>query len=117
MLKHKETGVNGEQIAENFLKNNGYRILHKNWQSGKKEVDLIATSRDLLVFVEVKTRTGCYFGFPEDAIGFKKQENLKQAAADYLDKNPQWSRVQFDIISIVLKQEGHYEIVHFTDAF
>lgn len=117
MAKHNETGTNGEKIAENFLQTKGYTILHRNWKHQKKEVDLVAEHDGLLVFVEVKTRSAAYFGYPEDAVGPAKQDYLKTAAEEFLYCHPQYQRIRFDIISIITQKDTIKEIVHFEDAF
>lgn len=117
MAKHNETGSNGEKIAENFLQTKGYNILHRNWKWEKKEIDLVAEKDGLLVFVEVKTRSAAYFGYPEDAVGPAKQDYLKTAAEEFLYRYPQYQRIRFDIISIITQRDTIKEIVHFEDAF
>ncbi len=117
MAKHKETGIKGEHIAENFLLNKGYNILRSNWRFGKKEVDIIAEKDGLVVIVEVKTRTSFEFGYPEEAVNQLKQQHLKQAAEAFFDENRQYNDVRFDIISILLNNGAVKEIIHFEDAF
>lgn len=117
MAKHNETGTNGEKIAENFLQSKGYKILCRNWKWEKKEVDLVADKDGLLVFVEVKTRSAAYFGYPEDAVGTAKQEYMKTAAEEYLYRHPEYEQIRFDIISIMMQKDTIKEIVHFEDAF
>lgn len=117
MSKHNETGINGENIAANFLLKNGFIILHRNWCHGKKEIDIIATKNDLLVFVEIKTRTSFDFGFPEEAVTLRKQNYLKAAAEAFLEDKPQYLRIRFDIISVLLENNAAKEIIHFEDAF
>lgn len=117
MAKHNETGVKGEEIAENFLQTKGYKILHRNWRWERKEVDIIAETNGLLVFIEVKTRSTAYFGFPEDAVDHKKQDFLKLAAEEFLYQNPEYTQIRFDIISIITQKETIKEIMHFEDAF
>ena len=117
MSKHNETGVKGEQIAQNFLINKGYTILHRNWCFGKMEVDIIAEKDGVLVFTEVKARKNYHFGFPEEAVNYKKQAYLKTAAEAFLEKNPGYMKIQFDIISIHIERNTVKEIMHFEDAF
>lgn len=117
MAKHKETGIKGEHIAENFLLKKGYDILHCNWRSGKKEIDIIAEKEGLIVIAEVKTRTSYEFGYPEEAVSLSKQQHLKQAAEAFFDENKQYNDVRFDIISILLQNGEVKEIIHFEDAF
>ncbi len=117
MGKHKQTGAKGEQIAVEFLKKLEYEIVHTNWCSGKKEVDIIAYKAPILVFVEVKTRYDFTFGFPEEAVTTQKQNYLKAAADAFLADNPQYLQLRFDIISIQLQGTIIKEIKHFEDAF
>lgn len=117
MAKHNETGIKGEQIAEKFLLNKGHRLLHRNWRTGKMEIDLITLLGDMLVFIEIKTRSGVFFGFPEEAVNAHKRQFMKTAAGLYLDDNPQYEQIRFDIVSIHVEGDGVKEIVHFEDAF
>ena len=117
MSKHGKTGIRGEQIAADFLRKKGYDLLHRNWRSGKKELDIIALKNDTLVIVEIKTRTTLDFGFPEEAVNRKKQKFIKAAAEAFTNNNPQYPYVRFDIISILLEGETVKEIMHFEEAF
>lgn len=91
--------------------------MYRNRLFGKAEIDIIAAWGDLLVFVEVKTRNGTGFGFPEDAVGPRKQDMMKVAAALFMADNPAFTKVQFDIVSILIKGGNLKEIVHIEDAF
>jgi len=117
MTKHKETGIKGEQIAENFLLRKGYTILERNWRSGKKEIDIIAETNGLLIFIEVKTRATTYFGYPEDAVSANKQDFMKLSAEAYIMEHVQFSEVRFDVISIIFVNDIVKEILHIEDAF
>src|ERR1700722_17447987 len=77
-------GARGEKAAARYLRRRGYKILLKNFRSGKAEVDLVARQKDWLVFVEVKTREAEQFGAPSEAVDRDKQRNLREAAPDYL---------------------------------
>jgi putative endonuclease len=117
MTKHSKTGIKGEEIATAFLLNKGYIIVHRNWRSGKKELDIIASKADMLVIAEIKTRTSFDFGFPEEAVNKKKQKFIKAAAEAYVGANPQYLNIRFDIISILMDGENVKEIMHFEEAF
>ena len=117
MSKHSKIGIKGEQIGAEFLLNKGYNILHRNWRSGKKEVDVVAFKDDILVIVEIKTRTKSGISYPEESVTRKKQEFLRIAATDYVTQFPQYTNVRFDIISIILENDLVKEIVHFEEAF
>ena len=103
-------------MALKMLKAKGYTILETNWRDYKVEVDIIATDKDELVIVEVKTRSTDYFGDPEDAVGPAKSRNLIRAAEAYIEQNDLDMDVRFDIVSIILKN-GKAVIRHIEDAF
>ena len=117
MPKHIKTGIKGEQIAADFLLNKGYIILHRNWRYGKKEVDIIALEKDIIIFVEVKTRTSYKLNYPEESVTLKKRNYLKMAAEGFSMAYPQYKNFRFDIISVLLQGESAKEIMHFEDAF
>ena len=117
MAKHSKIGIKGEEIAAAYLLNKGYIILHRNWRTGRKEVDIIAVKGDTLVMAEVKTRTNFDFGFPEESVGAKKQAYLKAAAEAFIYANPQYLNLRFDIISILMDSGAVKEILHFEEAF
>ncbi len=104
MAQHIETGKTGEDLAAIYLKNIGYTILEQNWRYSRFEVDFIASKNQVLHFVEVKTRKSRSFGLPEDAVTKKKIRNLMAAAEEYLYQQPQWQRIQFDVLSITLSK-------------
>ncbi|GAB3202842.1 putative endonuclease [Pontibacter aydingkolensis] len=112
---HIRTGQDGEQAAANYLQEQGYTILQRNYRYRRAEIDIIASQDNVLVFVEVKTRTTAVFGFPEMAVGAKKEEQLLAAAEEYIYQTGWDKEIRFDIIAITLapKQEIH----HIEDAF
>jgi len=95
-------GARGEKAATRFLRRRGYKILLRNFRSGKAEVDIVARHKDWLVFVEVKTRETEEFGAPSEAVQRDKQRNLSKAALDYLRLlgNPR-IHFRFDIVEVV----------------
>ena len=117
MSKHNKIGIKGEQIAAEYLLNKGYIVLHRNWRSGKKEIDIIALKDNIVVAVEIKTRTNNKVLFPEESVNHRKQGFLKSAALAFIDENPQYINLRYDIISILLENDNVKEIVHFEEAF
>jgi putative endonuclease len=111
------TGKKGEDIAADYLVHQQYQLLHRNWRSGKSEIDIIASCEDTLHFIEVKTRNSKNFGLPESKVNAAKLKQLKLAAAAYLEQNPQWKFIQFDIVSINLEPGRVPEIYLIKDAF
>ena len=102
MAKHIHTGKLGEQLGESFFTRQGYAILEKNWRHSRWEVDIIASKNNVLHFIEIKTRRTKNYGLPEEKVGNKKIQNLINAAEEYLYLHPEWKRIQFDILSIVM---------------
>jgi putative endonuclease len=117
MGKHNETGTRGERIAEEYLLSKGYIILHRNWRASHKEIDLIVREGEDLVFVEIKTRGGRGYGFPEEAVTSAKQTHLKAAAELFMQQHPEYVSARFDVISIMLRNGAIDELLHLRDAF
>lgn len=116
MAAHNELGVKGEKIALEFLRKKVYKILAVNYCFEKCEIDIIAREDDTIVFVEVKTRTGSRYGFPEEAVGKAKQDKIAEGAEAFLIENNLHNEIRFDIISIIMQENGH-RILHIKDAF
>lgn len=116
MAEHNELGKFGEELAEGFLKQNGYSILETNWTFQKAEIDIIAQKENILAIVEVKTRTSIEFGLPQDFVKPKKIQLLVKAVNEYVISNDLDLEVRFDIIAIYKEDKG-YKIEHITDAF
>ena len=102
MAHHNTTGKLGEQMALEYLLQKGFVILHQNWRHSHWEVDVIASYKATVHFIEVKTRRTKKFGYPEDDVTKKKVTNLINAAEEFLYLHPEWKRIQFDILSINL---------------
>lgn len=119
--KNTKTGAVGEQIAKEYLIQKGYVIIASNWRAQHKEIDIIAKHKDVLVFIEVKTRRSTKFGYPEEAVTAKKWELLFLAAQAFIEQYTNYERIQFDIISVALKiknvKDSETEIVHYEDAY
>jgi len=101
MAAHNELGKWGEDIAAEFLQHNGYNIIERDWKSGRRDIDIIATDRDEVVFVEVKTRSNRLFGDPEEAVDYRKLQSLQLAINHYIKYRHILCDVRFDIITVV----------------
>lgn len=124
-MKHQnyETGKAGEEIAGEFLEKKDYKILDKNFRTRFGEIDLIASDKDSLVFVEVKTKIGEDFGTPEEMINPHKIEKVQRMAELYITKNPRvsekYARLRVDAVCLVLDHSknvsriDHYENIGF----
>lgn len=116
MAQHNLLGNKGEMLASRYLLDKGYAVLHYNWRSGHKEIDLIAKERDTLVFVEVKSRTSELYGNAEDAVNDRKMRLLISAAESYITRFKIDLKFRFDVITVIGNCEP-YRIEHIEDAF
>jgi len=117
MTHNKACGDRGEQAAVDFLQEQGYEILERNWRYSRAEVDIIAAHGGIIVFLEVKTRASHIHGFPEDFVDRKKQLLLSEAASKYLDDLQHEGELRFDVISVTLPEGRTPRIRHVVDAF
>jgi putative endonuclease len=109
-------GKKGEDLAAEYLIEEGYDILERNWRFRHIEIDIIARDRDQLVIAEVKTRSGNTWGEPSTAVDIRKQRALILAAERYIYSHNIDLDVRFDIVSIII---GHNRTVleHIKEAF
>ena len=119
-INKKELGEKGEQLAVDFLIENGFEIIERNYRYGHGEIDIIAKdpSDGFTAFVEVKTRQNLEFGEPEYAITKNKQRQIKKMAELYLyDKEIEELDCRFDVIAVLLEDINNPSINHYVNAF
>jgi len=96
----------GEDVACDYLTENDYRILDRNWRTRKGELDIICMQDDLLVFVEVKTRGPGSLEMPGEALNTGKKIRLLRAASEYLTKKHLWEKAsRFDLIALRMRED------------
>ena len=117
MAAHNELGTWGEEVAVSFLQQKGYTILERDWKSGHRDIDIIAQDRDMIVFIEVKTRRNRLYADPEIAVNYQKIQNLRRAANHFIKYRRIDLIVRFDIITVVGMTGSMPEIDHIEDAF
>jgi putative endonuclease len=102
-----ELGRWGEQLAANHLESLGYQILEHNWRCRRGEIDLVASTGEILVFVEVKTRRGRGHGMPEEALTRAKVRRLLELSQRYLLEHElediEW---RVDFVAVELNRQG-----------
>ena len=110
-------GQRGENLAARHLRNQGYKIIIRNFRCDVGEVDIIARDGKTLVFVEVKTRTSDE-PTPEDQVNNDKRHQLTKAARAYLSQygTPQ-PPARFDVVAVVWPQGREARIRHTQNAF
>jgi putative endonuclease len=87
--RRRSIGRLGESIAADYLVENGYTILERNWRSPYGEVDLITLKAGRLAFIEVKTRSNTSLGPPEISITPRKQRHMRESAEYYIQQHPE----------------------------
>lgn len=123
MASTAEIGRRGEDAAAAFLEAKGIRILDRNYRFLREEVDLVcfeptpADDGGVIVFVEVKARSGTGYGAPETAVDKSKQQAIMRVAEAYLhERRLIPSPVRFDVVSVRFNG-GDVRIEHFENAF
>ena len=112
-LDKKQIGQYGENLAEAYLNEKGYKLAAKNWRCSIGELDLIAWQGEMLVFIEVRTRRGKKFGSPEESITPTKQAKLIELAYTFMaENNHQDCPWRIDVIAIVL--DGQNQVRRFN---
>jgi len=113
----KALGQRGEEIAVQYLQNRGYRILGRNFRTRYGELDVICMKKDVLVFVEVKTRRSLAYGTAEEALTPAKIEHIRKVALHYLNAHPvKHKEIRFDVITILMTNDEP-KLNHITAAF
>ena len=108
----------GEEMAAMTLKRKDYVILERNWKCKAGEADLIALDDKWLVFVEVKTRSGDKYGFPQEAVTARKRARYERIASYYIrDYDGHDAPVRFDVIAVQVFPNGKGFVKHIVNAF
>lgn len=115
---NKELGRKGEDAAVRYLERRGYDIVERNWSCIAGEADIIARDDEVVVFIEVKTRTGAANGLPGEAVTKNKRERYEKIACAFLaDYDVIDVPVRFDVIAITLIDSDRAMVRHHMDAF
>lgn len=116
MNNHINTGRMGEVLAVEYLTEKGYFILETNYRNKIGEVDIIAYDRDILTFIEVKTRLGNNYGYAYESVDSRKQKKIANTSLMFLQKNKLSDvQVRYDVIEVYPMEEER--INHFENAF
>lgn len=107
----RQTGTSYEIKAEEYLLQNGYKILERNFRNRSGEIDIIAKDGEYFCFIEVKYRTTNDFGNPFEAVDYRKQNQIRKVANYYFMKNKlsEWTPCRFDVIGFVGEEMMHIE--------
>ena len=110
-------GRRGEDIAHRFLQRAGIIVVARNYRlsDGSGEIDLVGWDRDMLVFIEVKSRQTGEYGSPDRAIGDEKWSHIVRAARDFArHAEVPWEKVRFDVVNVIFSSPP--SVVHMRDA-
>lgn len=101
-------GAAAERYAAGRLEREGYRILETNFRARPGEIDVIALDGDVLVFVEVRQRTGDYFGSAEESVDQRKVRRILDTAGIYVSRHPELadSIWRVDLVAVTLDRRG-----------
>ncbi|QUH21684.1 YraN family protein [Alkaliphilus sp. B6464] len=118
MMKIK-LGLIGEQLAVNYIRDNGYYILDRNYRTRLGELDIIAKKDNIIAFIEVKTRTSNTYGMPSEAVNYRKQKTIQRLSQQYIlhkKLNNTCCHYRFDVIEVKIIGKK-YKIDHIENAF
>lgn len=105
----------GERLACKYLSEQGYTIIETNFKNKIGEVDIITKKKNIIVFVEVKSRSNINYGYPFEAVNRKKQDKLRRLAQSYIKLHRLIdTQFRFDIIEVYLKE---IKVNHIENAF
>jgi len=111
MGRNQDLGIRGEDLAAEFLESTGMVVLERNWRTRYGEIDLIAQDGAVLVFVEVKTRSGLGYGTPAEAVTHRKAERIRRLAGMWLAaQTRRWSHIRVDVVTVLLRR-GYAPVV------
>ncbi len=114
-MNNKQKGDLGESIASRYLLNKGAQILEFNYKIKTGEIDIITKLENELVFVEVKARSNIKYGYPCEAVNYKKIKKITNTAKYYVFKNNLNNvPIRFDVIEVYLNEN---KVNHIVNAF
>jgi len=101
LFGRRTLGIEGENIALQFLKKKGYRLLEQNYRTRYGEIDIIVQDKDDIVFAEVKLRRSLKYGTPQESVTLSKQTHIVKAALQYMKaKGLAGSNMRFDVLTV-----------------
>src|SRR6202790_1949826 len=108
IARHTRTGRKGEEDAYFYLRRLGYVMVARNFRSprGRGEIDLIGWHKDVLCFIEVKTRTSHDVKPAEAAVDRHKRRQIAAVAREYLRRSPPSCQWRFDVVSVYYQRSN-----------
>ena len=110
-------GELGERIAERWLARRGWRVVHRRYRFGHRDIDLVVERDGMVAFVEVKARSGEKFGDPVEAVNWRKRRELERSALSWISHHGRsYESYRFDVVGILV-QGRRVRIRHVENAF
>lgn len=111
-------GAQGERIAADYLKRLGYRIEVRNYRCRQGEIDIVARDGAVLVFVEVRTRSGNDPGASLASVDWRKQDRITRVAVDYVQEHQvRDTALRFDVVGVTCPPDEPPRVAHVPAAF
>lgn len=116
-MNTKITGNAGEDMASDYLLENGYSIINRNWRTRAGEIDIIAFKGETIVFIEVKTLPNGTLDMLKRELNYQKLQRIVKTSKRFLQNNRQYSNsyVRFDVI--IIGMPGFPQVYHIENAF
>ncbi|WP_460890048.1 YraN family protein [Promicromonospora xylanilytica] len=138
MAKKDGVGRYGERVALRHVEARGWRVLDTNWRGKDGELDIVALDDDVLVVIEVKTRSGHGFGHPAEAVTPRKLARIKRLTGQWItvfrerlaearlleeagpgsavpvlpDVRARFGAVRIDVVAVTLQAKGRPVVEH-----
>ncbi|CAN7519133.1 YraN family protein [Paenibacillus sp. LjRoot56] len=116
----KMLGKKGEELAFNYLLEQEYQIVERNWRCRSGEIDIIAEKSNKLIFIEVRTRRPSNrFGTAKESVDYRKQAKVREIAQVYMHRFHKYEQsIQFDVIAVEMSESNSEpQIIHIQEAF
>ncbi|MGF7048714.1 putative endonuclease [Paenibacillus sp. DS2015] len=117
----KQKGAAAEEAAARHLIVEGYHILDRNWRCRSGELDIVACKNNVIVIVEVRSRTGdnTQFGTPAESVNARKINQVRKTAEVYLYyKQVETQDIRFDVMAVNLNKDMTVlKLEHILHAF
>ncbi|HYM66937.1 MAG TPA: YraN family protein [Patescibacteria group bacterium] len=110
-------GKAGEKAAAEVLRRRGYRVIGAGFRARRGELDLVCRRGDDLVVVEVKTRTTGVYGTPVEAVGSRKRQALRSAAAEYRAMTEWRGPIRYAVMGLTVNREGGFDVELVDEPF
>ncbi len=122
MESSTEKGRRGEELASQYLEEQGWEVLARNWREGHAEVDLVVRREEVLAFVEVKSRFTRVCGHPLESLTPRKRREVERVARAWLRRRGRGEAqpartVRFDAVSVDISRGGDAVVRHLPDAW